>query len=133
MATMRGMDGSLSLGTTAVGEIFDWTLNTNLAILEDTVMGDAWVTNKGGLGSWSGTARARFDYGDTAGQKAIIDEINAAIPQGDIADIRFRVSATKYFSGAAIASSIAITAELQNIIEATFTFTGNGSLLPVWS
>ena len=134
MATYRGMDGSLALATTAVGEVFGWAATINGETLEDTVFGDNWVTMKGGLASWSATCNARFDYGDTNGQKVLTDLLLAATPAFNAADVRFRIDGTtKYLSGAGLVSSIAITQQLRNIVEATFTITGNGPITPTWS
>jgi hypothetical protein len=136
MATYRGMDGALSLGTPGVpvGEVFGWTVTTTLQVLEDTVMGDKWVTNKPGLGSWTATARARFDYGDATGQKLIVDAIMAPIPTGDLPIVNFIMdNDPKHITGAVIVQSVAITAEMPNIIEAAFSFTGNGPCLLTWS
>ena len=133
MATYRGMDGSVSLATNVVAETFGWTFNGELQTLEDTVQGDVARTYKPGLAGWTAAVRARFDYGDTTGQKAIYDELLGVSPQGDLADLRLRLSGTKYISGAAVVTGATITAELGNIIEANLTFQGSGPASMTWS
>lgn len=133
MATFRGQDGSFSLATNVVGEVRSWQVNGELAALEDTVLGDKHRTFKGGLGGGSGSCTCYFDYGDTNGQKVLVDEIAAATPDGAQADIRFRLSATKYLSGAAVITGFTINTELENVIEVTFNFVISGGLSITWS
>lgn len=138
MATYRGMDGALVLGTmpgTPVLEVTNWTINSMLEILPTTVMGDKWATNKPGVASWTATATAFLDYGDTTGQKPLIDAILAAIPTGVIAIINFVLdNDPKHFIGEVIVNSHNFTAALGQIVGVVFNFTGNGPLLaPTWT
>lgn len=133
MATYRGMDGSVQHNSQPVAEIKGWTLNASAEMLEDTVQGDPWRTFVGGLATWSGSAQGNFDYGDTNGQKAIVDKILAATPNFTPVTMQFRVSATKFLTGTAIISQVQPGAQLGQITEATFQFQGTGALTPSWT
>jgi hypothetical protein len=129
MANFRGMDGSVRFNANVVGEIKDWSMNATIEELDDTVMGDSWATVVGGISKWTGSASAQLDYGDTLGQKAIIDKLLIATPASSSTALELRVSATKYFSGSALLSGINISSGLGAIVMVSFNFTGNGALL----
>ena len=132
MATYAGKEGSVTLAGTAIGELIEWTLNTEVEILDDTVMGDDWKTIKGGLGSWSGTGRAYLDYGNAQQAAAIVD-IMATSPSGDSVALVFLVATGKTFAGSGLVTAISINASKDNVVDVSFTFTGNGQLVPSWT
>ena len=49
MATYTGQDGAVYVGTDAVGEVRDFSVEQTSEVVADTVMGDSWVTNKATL------------------------------------------------------------------------------------
>lgn len=132
MATYAGKEGSVTFGGSSIGELKSWSLNADVEMLDDTAMGDDWRTVKGGLGSWSGTATAHLDYDDTAQAAAIVD-ILASSPSGDSVALVFLAASGKTFGGNALVSNVSMTADLGNVIEVSFTFTGNGALTPTWA
>lgn len=134
MATChRGQDGSVALGgppPTVVGGVFGWTVVTDLAPLECTVMNEVWRTYHPGLPGWNGTMRCRFDNAD--GQDLVLATITGATPAGTLAEVQFRVDEDSYFHGAVVITGATITAELTNVIEAAYTYQGTGPLELVW-
>lgn len=132
MATYAGKEGSVTFATTAIGELTGWTLNAEVEMLDDTVMGDDWKTVKGGLGSWSGTATGYLDYGNAQQAAAIVD-IMVASPTGDSVALVFLAATGKTFLGSALVSNVSIDASKDNIIGVGFTFTGNGQLTVSWA
>jgi len=133
MTTYRGQDGSVSLAGTAVLEVQSWSSNPTLEALDDTAMGDVARTFKGGLANGTSRFTAHFDGGDTSGQVALINEILSGTPDGTVADIRFRVSATKYLSGAAVITGINVGAALGAIISAEFSVQHSGVWALTWA
>lgn len=133
MATYRGMDGAVQYNSQAVAELKGWTLNASAEMLEDTVQGDPWRTFVAGVATWSGSATGNFDYGDTNGQKAIVDKILAATPPGTAVTMQFRVATTKFLTGSALVQQVQMGAQLGQITEATFQFQGTGALTPSWT
>jgi hypothetical protein len=95
-------------------------------------MGDDWVTAKGGIGSWSGTATAYLDY-DDAQQAAAIVDILATSPSGDSVALVFLVATGKTFVGNALVSNVSINGDKDGLFEVSFNFTGNGQLVPSWT
>jgi len=133
MSTFRGMDGSVRLGANVIGEINNWSMTTDLELLEDTVMGDTFRSFKGGLASWQGSVAGHLDYGDTLGQKVLIDKVLSGAPDASAITLELRVTATKYFTGSAILFGIQVSAALSQIIPISFNFQGAGALTPTWA
>jgi len=131
MATFRGMDGSLQFNAQAVGEVKSWNIDTSMEVADTTKMGDTWKASVGLQGSFRGTAQCNLDYGDTNGQKVIIDRLLAATAAGLVG--QFRASATKYISCNIIITGMTINAVLNDVIQVTFTFTGNGAPTISWA
>ena len=132
MTTFDGNDGSVSFNATVIGELTAWTLDAEVDILDDTVMGDAWETKKGGRGKWNGSATAYLDYLD-AQQGAIIADIAVATPTGDSVAMIYLVAASKTFTGNCIVSGFSVSTPKDGIVEVTFNFVGNGALSMTWS
>lgn len=134
MATFRGMDGSVSWAAGAVAQVTAWNANVNAEVLEDSSMGLKWRTHKGGMIDWTGVITARLDYGDTAGQKAMLDTILGASPSlGAAATELIIAGSTKKLSGSAIVVSAQITQQLGNIVEVQMTVRGTGALTIAWT
>jgi predicted secreted protein len=134
MAFYRGMDGNVTFGGTAVANLKGWTLTTNAEILDTTKVLDPWKTVKGGVAAWSATATFHLDYGDTTGQKLIVDDLMAATPLTASTAWVFRVnSTTKIFTGNGLISNIRVTQQLGSIVELSVDVTGNGQIVPSWS
>ena len=133
MTTYHGNGGSVTFATNAIGELVSWTLETSVPLVDDSAMGDVWGTVKAGSpATWSGTAVAHIDYDDTA-QAAIIADIMNATPSGDSIAMEFLVATAKAFDGNAIVNSVSINQSRTDIVDVTFSFTGNGQLVPDWT
>lgn len=140
--TWRGQDGSVYLGGTTpqiVGGVFGYTVVSDFAALEATVMGEVWRTYRPGLPGWNGTMRARFDATPGSGQDQLLATVTGLNPAGAFAEVQFRIDdqndltpGTRYLKGEVIITGSTITAELTNIIEAAYTFQGSGPLELVW-
>lgn len=132
MATFRGMDGSVTFATNVVGEVKSWNANVAGEVLDTTKMGDKWRTVKGGVGSWSGQITCQLDYGDTLGQKAMVDKLINASPDitGTAAELLFATG--KKLTGTILITGINFVTQLGSIIEISFNFEGSGQPTIAW-
>lgn len=124
MATQTGKDGAVYVGSDAVAEIRDWSLEATSEVVADTVMGDEWVTNKPTLKSWTASFNAYWDDTDATGQGALVEGAEVTLnlyPEGN-------TSGDTYYTGSAIVTSVSRTASFDGMIEASFSVTGNGPL-----
>lgn len=79
MANYTRDQGSIEVGSNAVGEVlsYRWT-GASVGEIEDTVKGDTVRTYKSGrVDLGVATIACQFDYGDTNGQKVLLDDVIA--------------------------------------------------------
>ena len=128
MATATGKDGAVYLGTAPgsneVLEIRDWSLETTSEIVNDTVMGDTWMTNKATQKSWTASVNCFWDPANTTGQGALEEGAEVTLnlfPEG-------QTSTKTYWYGSAIITSVSKSSSFDGLVEASFSATGNGAL-----
>ena len=123
MATFSGNDGVVKIGSNAVAEVKSFTLTETIETVEDTAMGDTSRTHKTGLKSWSGNLECHFDDTDTA-QTSLTVGASVTLnlqPEGD-------TTGDFLLTGTATVTEVTHTNTIDNIIERTFSFAGNGDL-----
>ncbi len=126
MATFKGNDGVVKLGTTGgtniVGEIKSYSLEHTADTIEDTKMGDGARTYKASLKSFSGSLDVFWDDTDTNGQGAFIvgNEIEVNLYPAGVSDT--------YYSGSAIVTGVSRTGSFDGMVEAALSIQGNGDL-----
>lgn len=127
MATFRGTDGIVKVGSATVAEVQAFTVDLSAAIINNNKMGDAWDTHLIGRKSWSGTVSCMTDPTDTAGQVALAIGGNVGLklyPVGDIAATGVQVE----LAGNATITGISYSSNHDNTVATVnFTFTGNGA------
>ena len=126
MATSAGKDGAVSVGDTPVAEIKEWSLETTSEVVDDTVMGDDWMTHIPTQKSWTASFTAFWDPSD-AGQDDLIEGAPVALdlyPTGSDAG-----EGNIEWAGSATITSVSKTASFDGMVEASFTAQGNGPLV----
>lgn len=133
MATYRGQDGSVALGATTILATTEWSFTSTIVDLDTTVQGSGNRTWRGGEHESGGQFTCLLDYGDTTGQKVVVDEF--LVGDGDIADLRLHFGAGKYFSGAAVMSNMSITTSrgATTPVPVTFQFRYSGAVTLAWA
>lgn len=124
MANHTGSEGIVKISANTIAEVRSWTLTNTADTIEDTTMGDSWRTHKSVLSSWSGQVVCYWDETDTTGQGALTSGATVALklyPEGS-------ATGDTYYQGDAIVTSIERTASFDGMVEATFAFTGTGTL-----
>lgn len=124
MANHRGLEGTVKIGSNVVAEIRGFEFTMNAELIEDTTLGDTTKTYQAGNTGWSGSVQCFWDETDTTGQGAMTSGAEVALnlyPEG-------ATTGDKYHSGNAIITSIAISQAINGMVEAVFSFTGNGAL-----
>ncbi len=119
MATYKGYNGSVKVGTATVGEITNFSLEITTDIKETSVLGSAWATNVPTISRWSGSLNANFDP-DDAGQ--------VALHSGQTVTLELNAGNGRKYSGSAIVGDNGIANDVGGIVSATFSFTGSGVL-----
>jgi predicted secreted protein len=123
MATHKGSEGTLKVGTDSLAEIRSYSLEESADTLEDTSMGDSARTYKSSLTSFSGSVDVFWDETDTAQNALTIgSEVTLNVyPEG--AD-----SGDTYYTGTAIVTGVTRSASFDGLVEASVSVQGTGAL-----
>ena len=124
MATHKGSEGTVKVGSNAVAEIRSYSIEESADTLEDTSMGNTARSYKPSLTSFSGSLDVFWDETDTSGQGALSigSEVTLNVyPEGDTAG-------DTYYSGSAIVTGVSRTASFDGLVEASISVQGNGAL-----
>ena len=124
MATHKGSEGTVKVGSNAVAEIRSYSLEESADTLEDTSMGDTARTYKSSLTSFSGSVDVFWDETDTNGQGALSigSEVTLNVyPEGDTAG-------DTYYAGTAIVTGVTRSCSFDGLVEASVSVQGTGAL-----
>ena len=124
MATHTGSEGVVKIGANTVAEVRSFSLEISGETIEDTSMGDTTRSFKGGLISWSGSIDCFHDETDTNGQMAMDPGSGVVLnlyPEG-------AASSATYFTGSALVTGRTVSASFDGMVEASYSFQGNGAL-----
>lgn len=123
MATHTGSEGTVKVGSDAIGEIRSFNLEESADTLEDTTMGDTARTRKPSLTTFSGSIDVLWDETDT-GQNALTAGAEITInayPEGDAAG-------DTYLTGTAIVTNRSVSSSFDGLVEMSISVEGNGAL-----
>ena len=126
MATHKGSEGTVKVGSNAVAEIRSYSIDETADTLEDTSMGDSARSYKPSLTSFSGSLDVFWDETDVDGQGALSigSEVTLNVyPEGD-------TTGDTYYTGSAIVTGVSRSASFDGLVEASISVQGNGALTP---
>ena len=126
MATSIGKDGAVYVDSqsNAVAEVRDWSLETTSEVVNDTVMGDTWMSNKATQKSWTASVNCFWSDGDTTGQDLLVEGAGVTLklyPEGN-------TSGNTYWYGNVIITSVSKSLSFDGLVEISFSATGNGAM-----
>ncbi len=124
MATHKGSERVVKVGSNTVAEVRDWSLTISADTIEDTTMGDSARTYLSSLTSASGSISAYWDETNSTGQGAMTAGAEVTLnlyPEGDAAG-------DTYYSFSAIITEEGASAAFDGMVEATFSFQANGAV-----
>jgi len=124
MATHKGSEGIVKVGSNSVAEIRSYSIEESADTLEDTSMGDSAKTYKPSLTSFSGSLDVFWDETDSSGQGALSigSEVTLNVyPEGD-------TTGDTYYGGSAIVTGVSRTGSYDGLVEASISVQGNGAL-----
>jgi predicted secreted protein len=124
MATHKGSEGTVHVGTNAIAEIKSYSLDETADTIEDTSMGDAARTYVASLTTFSGSIDVFWDETDTNGQVALAVGSSVTLkwyPEG-------ASSGDTYYSGTALVTGKNISASFDGMVEASISVQGTGAI-----
>ena len=123
MAVHTGSEGTVHVGSNAIGARRSYSLNEEAETIEKSSMGDSYRSFSVGMKSWSGSCEVFWDETDTA-QTALVAGASATInfsPEGAL-------SGDTYYQGTGIVTSVEKSASFDGMVEATISLTGTGAI-----
>jgi predicted secreted protein len=124
MATHKGSEGLIKVGSATVAEVKSYSLEESADTIETTKMGDAARTYLPSLTSFSGSIDCFWDETDTSGQVALAVGASVTLvfyPEGaDAGDT--------YYSGTALVTGKTITGSFDGMVEASISVQGTGAI-----
>lgn len=124
MATHKGSEGTVHVGTNAIAEIKSYALEESADTIEDTTMGDAARTYTPSLTTFSGSIDVFWDETDTNGQVALAVGSTVTLkwyPEGT-------TSGDTFYSGTALVTGKNISASFDGMVEASISVQGTGAI-----
>ena len=124
MATHKGSEGLVKVGSATVAEVKSYSLEESADTLETTKMGDAARTYLPSLTSFSGSVDCFWDETDSAGQVALAVGASVTLvfyPEG-------AASGDTFYSGTALVTGKTITGSFDGMVEASISVQGTGAL-----
>ena len=121
MAKLHGNAGSLTFTSLTAG-LKSWTLTWDGEVHDITDFADGSVrTFLAGLTTWTATAEGNYDAANTVapGDSATLTLLTAA--------------ATPNYSGTAIVTNVTVSTVVDDVVSASFSFQGSGTLTPAYS
>lgn len=129
--SLKGYDGSVTVGGTAVGTAKVWSLDMSANETDSTTFADGgWSATCAGLKKWGGSITVMFDGGVDGGEAALIASfVNGA----EVALVLntgagTAVGTAGQFLGNAVVTSMPVTNDVNSCMEVTFGFSGRGAL-----
>ena len=124
MATHLGKEGTVQVGSNAIGEIRGFSIDETIDTVEDTSMGDSSKSYLASIKDFSGSVDVLYDEADTNGQVALAVGSSVTLnfaPEGS-------ASGDVKLTGTAIVTGKSITSSFDGLVESTITVQGTGGL-----
>lgn len=123
MATFKGNDGVVLIGTDAMAEVISFSVDETADTIEDTVMGDTAKSYKASFTDFTGTVETYFDDTDTAQNNCTAgDQITLNL------QMEGNTTGDHKLTGTAIVTSRSVGVTSDGIVTATYSFQGTGGL-----
>jgi len=122
MAAFKGKEGSIVVNGDPAVLLNSWSITFNNAIAEDTSFGEDFSSYEYTIQSATATVSGCLNVDSTGSEQLILAGETAL----KIAVLELYIDATKKYTGVAMISSFTVTAQVGNLIQATFNITWDG-------
>ena len=119
----HGKEGVLKAGSTVIGGVTGFTIDTTADVVEDTSLGNSAKTYLAGRTAFSGSIDMHYDEGDTAQETLDVGATIAftLLPEGN-------TSGDQSFAGSGIITSMSVGVSLDGVSTRSVAFQGTGAL-----
>ena len=123
MATHKGSEGTIKVGSNAVAELLSYSITENVDLIETTNITDAARLYTTGKTSWGGEIATNWDETDTA-QSALTIGASVTLnfyPEG-------ATGGDTYYTGTAIVTGLDKSADGEGLVTNNISVTGSGAI-----
>ena len=119
----HGKEGVIKSGSTVIGGVTGFTIDTTADVVEDSSLGNSAKTYMAGRTAFSGSIEMHYDEGDTAQETLDVGStiVFTLLPEGNS-------SGDQSFAGSGIVSSMSVGVSLDGISTRSVAFQGTGAL-----
>jgi len=119
----HGKEGVVKAGSTVIGGVTGYTIDTTADVVEDTSLGNSAKTYMAGRTAFSGSIDMHYDEGDTAQETLDVGATIAftLLPEGN-------TSGDQSFAGSGIVTSMSVGVTLDGVSTRSVAFQGTGAL-----
>jgi len=119
----HGKEGVVKAGSTVMGGVTGFTIDTTADVVEDTSLGNSAKTYLAGRTAFSGSIDMHYDEGDTAQETLDVGATIAftLLPEGN-------TSGDQSFAGSGIITSMSVGVSLDGVSTRSVAFQGTGAL-----
>jgi len=119
----HGKEGVVKAGSTVMGGVTGFTIDTTADVVEDTSLGNSAKTYLAGRTAFSGSIDMHYDEGDTAQETLDVGATIAftLLPEGN-------TSGDQSFAGSGIVTSMSVGVSLDGVSTRSVAFQGTGAL-----
>lgn len=129
MATLTGNDGAVTIGSTSVAAVRNFSVDLTADTIETTFMGTDVRTYVKGLSQFSGSADIYFDPSEFDGAESTFNPTSGAVGDAAIA-VKLYVKSDavndQVFTGNIIVTGYTVNSSMDGMVEASISFQGTG-------
>ena len=130
MATLTGNDGAVTVGSTAVAAVRNFSVDLTADTIETTYMGTDVRTYVKGLSSFSGSADIYFDPSEFDNAESTFNPTSGAVGDAAIAVklyVKSDASNDQAFTGDIVVTGYTVNSSMDGMVEASISFQGTGA------
>lgn len=129
MAVLTGNNGAVTVGSTTVAAVKNFSVELKADTIETSIMGSDTRSYVKGLSSFSGSADIYFDSSEFDGAETTFNPTTGAVGDAAIAiKLYLEQDATndKAFTGNIIVTGYSVKSSMDGLVEASISFQGTG-------
>lgn len=129
MATITGNDGAVTVGSTSVAAVRNFSVDLKADTIETSYMGVDARTYVKGLSSFSGSADIYFDATEFDGAETTFNPTTGAVGDAGIAVklyIKQDPTNDQVFTGNIVVTGYSVKSSFDGLVEASISFQGTG-------
>lgn len=132
MATLTGNNGAVTIGSTAIAAVRNFSVEITADTIETTVMGTDVRTYVQGLSSFSGSADIYFDPSEFDGAESTFNPTAGLVGASGVAvklyiEQNYSSTSDYAFTGNVVVTGYTVNSSMDGMVEASISFQGTGA------